>query len=133
MSTLRKNRLGGTTTTAPNTAEMHRLGPSFQAIQVAGGNGPGDSLRCLNRPRGPFVTPDESVYVSDAGNHRIVKWAAGATAGLTVAGGYGPGNGLHQLDFPYAVGLRRSVRVQGGARWGTATRLAVAPSTPRVR
>jgi hypothetical protein len=44
------------------------------ATTVAGGNGPGDSLRCLNRPRGLFVTPDESVYVSDAGNHRIVKF-----------------------------------------------------------
>ena len=36
-------------------------------------------------------------------NHRIVRWAPGATQGSVVAGVDGPGSGLHQLDGPSQV------------------------------
>jgi hypothetical protein len=40
------------------------------------------------------------VYVSDAGNNRVQKWAPGATAGVTVAGGNGTGSAANQLSNP---------------------------------
>ena len=32
------------------------------------------------------------VYVADYDNHRVMKWAPGATAGVLVAGAYGGGS-----------------------------------------
>ena len=40
---------------------------------VAGGNGPGNGLNQLNTPYHIFVDQDQSVYVSDHANHRVVK------------------------------------------------------------
>ena len=33
------------------------------------------------------------IFVADYNNHRVVKWAPGATEGVLVAGGNGAGNG----------------------------------------
>ncbi|WP_374755030.1 hypothetical protein, partial [Arsenicibacter rosenii] len=63
---------------------------------IAGGSGPGTSgsgASQLTTPYGVFVDPAGAVYISDNGNHRIQKWAAGATSGTTVAGGNGQGSG----------------------------------------
>ena len=47
-----------------------------------------------------FVDQDQSVYVSDSSNHRLMKWMKGAREGIVVAGGQGPGNSLKQLFNP---------------------------------
>ncbi|CAF3582778.1 unnamed protein product [Rotaria sp. Silwood1] len=39
-----------------------------------------------------------SVYVSDLGNHRVMKWEGGAKQGIIVAGGEGQGNSLTELN-----------------------------------
>ncbi|CAF1589948.1 unnamed protein product, partial [Rotaria sp. Silwood1] len=75
----------------------------YEGTIVAGGNGQGDHLNQLNKPRYIFVDRDHSVYVSDNSNHRVVKWLEGAREGIIVAGGQGKGNSLHQLSNPNGI------------------------------
>ncbi|CAF3316269.1 unnamed protein product [Rotaria socialis] len=70
---------------------------------VAGGNGNGDGLNQLSFPAFLFVDRQQNVYVSDNGNHRVMKWSKGAKEGIVVAGGQGEGSALTQLK--YANGL----------------------------
>ncbi|CAF5032408.1 unnamed protein product, partial [Rotaria sp. Silwood1] len=70
---------------------------------VAGGNGQGNRLDQLSRPRYVFVDRDHSGYVSDCYNHRVMKWEERAKQGIVVAGGQGEGNSLTQLNHPYGV------------------------------
>ncbi|CAF1259588.1 unnamed protein product [Adineta steineri] len=70
---------------------------------VAGGNGEGDQLNQLNNPTYIFVDEDQSVYVSDMNNHRVMKWIKYAKEGRIVAGGNGQGRNLNQLYKPQGV------------------------------
>ncbi|CAF1338992.1 unnamed protein product [Rotaria sp. Silwood1] len=72
-------------------------------ITVAGGNGRGSETNQLNEPLGLYVDDDQTIYVADASNNRIVEWKYGATNGKVVAGGNGQGNGAHQLNGPLDV------------------------------
>ncbi|CAF1402643.1 unnamed protein product [Adineta steineri] len=74
-----------------------------EGIVVAGGNGKGDKLNQLDSPNFVFVDEDQSVYVSDIFNHRVMKWRKDAKEGIIVAGGNGPGGNLNQLSSPMAV------------------------------
>ena len=65
---------------------------------VAGGNGQGNKLNQLHCPTYIFVDRDETIYVSDRWNHRVMKWLKGALEGIIVAGGQGQGNSLKQLN-----------------------------------
>ena len=58
---------------------------SSTGITVAGGNGVGYAPNQINRPFGIFMDASNNLYVVDETNHRIQKWAPGATAGVTVA------------------------------------------------
>jgi sugar lactone lactonase YvrE len=69
-------------------------------VTVAGGNGWGNELNQLARPLCIYVDNDQTVYVSDHFNHRIVEWKNGSTDGRVVAGGNGQGNQNNQLDGP---------------------------------
>ena len=72
-------------------------------LTVAGGNGYGNGIHQLSYPWGLFVDDEQTVYVADRSNHRIVEWKSGTTSGQVVAGGNGQGNGAHQLSNPYDV------------------------------
>ncbi|CAF5130119.1 unnamed protein product, partial [Rotaria sp. Silwood1] len=72
-------------------------------ITVAGGNGYGSELNQLSYPCGLYVDEDDTVYVADQWNHRIVEWKRSATNGKVVAGGNGEGDGVHQLSNPQDV------------------------------
>ncbi|CAF1324167.1 unnamed protein product, partial [Rotaria sp. Silwood1] len=72
-------------------------------ITVAGGNRQGNGINQLSYPLGLYVDDDQTIYVADQSNHRIVEWKRGATSGQVVAGGNGQGSGDHQLDNPYDV------------------------------
>ncbi|CAF5038763.1 unnamed protein product, partial [Rotaria sp. Silwood1] len=76
---------------------------STNAITVAGGNGKGSATNQLFLPNGLYVDDDQTIYVADCENHRIVEWKSGATNGKVVAGRNGQGNGAHQLKFPRDV------------------------------
>ncbi|CAF1177150.1 unnamed protein product [Adineta steineri] len=74
-----------------------------EGIVVAGGNGIGDQLNQLNCPAFIFVDGDQSVYVSDQSNYRVMKWRKDAKEGKIVAGGNGRGRNLNQLFYPQVV------------------------------
>ncbi|CAF1463323.1 unnamed protein product [Rotaria sordida] len=69
-------------------------------VTVAGGNGWGNGLNQLARPLCIYVDDDQTIYVTDHFNHRIVKWRNGAMNGEVVAGGNGQGNRNDQLNGP---------------------------------
>ncbi|CAF5068524.1 unnamed protein product, partial [Rotaria sp. Silwood1] len=72
-------------------------------ITVAGGNQQGNEINQLSYPWGLYVDDDQTIYVADQSNHRIVEWKRGATSGQVVAGGNRQESGDHQLDGPYDV------------------------------
>ena len=70
---------------------------------MAGGNGKGNGINQLYEPWGLYVDDDQTIYIADPLNHRLVEWKWGATSGQVVAGGNGQGNGAHQLSYPTDV------------------------------
>ena len=85
---------------------FHRLELKWkqQAKTIAGGNGQGDELNQLKHPRGIYVDhKQQSIYIADSDNHRIVKWKLGENDGDIVAGGNGEGGRIDQLNSPSDV------------------------------
>ncbi|CAF3629557.1 unnamed protein product [Rotaria sp. Silwood1] len=76
---------------------------SQNGITVAGGNGYGCEINQLHDPCGLYINDDQTIYVADSGNHRIVEWKSGATNGKVVTGENGHGNKAHQLSYPVDV------------------------------
>ncbi|CAF1285159.1 unnamed protein product [Adineta steineri] len=74
-----------------------------EGVIVAGGNGRGNQLNQLNSPAFIFVDEDQSVYVSDYSNHRVMKWRKDAKEGIVVAGGNGQGGEFNQLYHPQGL------------------------------
>ncbi|CAF1044652.1 unnamed protein product [Adineta steineri] len=74
-----------------------------EGIVVAGGNGQGNQLNQLNYPTFIFVDENQSIYVSDWNNHRVMKWRKDVKEGKVVVGGNGRGENLNQLWFPRGV------------------------------
>ncbi|CAF3663098.1 unnamed protein product [Adineta steineri] len=74
-----------------------------EGIVVAGGNGKGTQFNQLNYPGFVFVDEEQSVYVLDFHNNRVMKWRKGAKVGRIVAGGNGQGGNLNQLSYPTGV------------------------------
>jgi sugar lactone lactonase YvrE len=70
---------------------------------MAGGNGYGNGINQLSDPCGLYVDDDQTAYVADQLNHRIVEWKWGAPSGQVAAGGNGQGSGAHQLSYPQDV------------------------------
>ena len=85
-----------------------RRGEKGKGTVVAGGSELGEydltdySIR-LNGLNSVFVDEDESVYVSDWKNHRVMKWVKGAKEGIVVAGGNGHSDSLKELSYPAGV------------------------------
>ena len=79
------------------------IGRKREGIIVAGGNGRGNKLNQLNNPTHIFVDREETIYVSDKENRRVMKWYKGASEGIIVAGGQGQGNSLNQLYYPQGL------------------------------
>ena len=76
------------------------IGKGGEGTIVAGENGQGNELNQLNSPTYIFIDREETVYVSDTKNNRIMKWLKDASEGIIVAGGQGQGNSLNQLNYP---------------------------------
>ncbi|CAF3773886.1 unnamed protein product, partial [Rotaria sp. Silwood1] len=72
-------------------------------VTVAGGNGDGNGINQFSYALGLYVDDDQTIYVADYWNHRIVERKHGATSDQVVAGGNGQGNGANQLNFPFDV------------------------------
>ena len=56
-------------------------------VVVAGGNNNGTAANQLKDPTGVYVDSSGNVYVSDAGNYRVVKWEPSAKTGTVVIQG----------------------------------------------
>jgi sugar lactone lactonase YvrE len=50
-----------------------------------------------------YVDDDQTIYVADSENHRIMEWKCDRTRGQVVAGGNGEGNKTNQLNHPTDV------------------------------
>ncbi|CAF1307485.1 unnamed protein product [Adineta steineri] len=74
-----------------------------EGIVVAGGNGTGSQVNQLDYSSFIFVDEDQSIYVSDTNNNRVMKCRKGAKEGQIVAGGNGYGRNLNQLSEPAGV------------------------------
>ncbi|CAF1271683.1 unnamed protein product [Adineta steineri] len=86
-----------------NEVRRWKMGEYNEGVVVAGGNEKGNQLNQLYGPTFIFVDEDQSVYVSDSDNHRVMKWKKGSKEGTVVAGGNGEGRNLSQLSSPYGV------------------------------
>ncbi|CAF0794210.1 unnamed protein product [Adineta steineri] len=75
---------------------------------VAGENGQGNQV---NRPSYIYVDEEQSVYVSDMNNHRVMKWRKNAKEGIIVAGGNGQGRNLNQLSKPQGIIVDHSSQI----------------------
>ncbi|CAF3917916.1 unnamed protein product [Rotaria sp. Silwood1] len=78
-----------------------------QGIIVAGDQGQGNGLTQLSCPRGVVVDQLGTVYVADAGNHRIMLWPNGAKQGSVIFGGNGAGGQSNQLIVPIGLSFDR--------------------------
>jgi sugar lactone lactonase YvrE len=72
-------------------------------ITIAGSQGSDKSLKQLDSPHGLYVDENQTVYIADSGNHRIVEWKSGGKIGQVVAGGNGQGCRTDQLNKPTDV------------------------------
>ncbi|CAF1531189.1 unnamed protein product [Rotaria sordida] len=72
-------------------------------ITVAGRKENGYGTDQLDNPWGLFVDDEQTIYVADPNNHRIMEWKRDVTNGQGVAGGNGQGSRDHQLSYPYDV------------------------------
>lgn len=73
-------------------------------VTLAGGNGKGNATNQLNHPDGLLVDDDDqTLFIVDTNNNRIVKWKIGNTSGQIVAGGNGIGKQLDQLSLPKSI------------------------------
>ncbi|CAF1310054.1 unnamed protein product [Adineta steineri] len=98
-----KNRFLYVSDYKKNEVRRWKIGECNEGIVVAGANGKGDRVNQLDCPNFIFVDEDQSVYVSDRNNHRVVKWRKDAKEGRVVAGGNGQGRNLNQLSYPSGV------------------------------
>lgn len=92
---------------------VSKWGGGFNGAVVAGNaNGYwGSDSSSLNYPVGIYVDSTGNLYVADQLNHRIQRWAPGATKGVTVAGGNGNRNaGIleKQTIGPVAVNMDKA-------------------------
>ncbi|CAF2722775.1 unnamed protein product [Rotaria sp. Silwood2] len=71
-----------------------------QDMLKPGGNGAGNRLDQISHPCGVYVDGDQTVYIADYSNDRIVEWKCGATIGQSIAGRNEPGDQMNQLKNP---------------------------------
>ena len=73
-------------------------------ILVAGNGSTGNSLNQLSMSiRFTYADSNENLYISDNGNHRVMRWANGASIGSIVAGNGTSGASLNQVGAPWSV------------------------------
>jgi sugar lactone lactonase YvrE len=76
------------------------------AITIAGGHGYGEVFHQLNSPWGLCLDDrDDTLFIADYANHRIVAWKQGENTGRLIVGGHEQINRLNQLAVPTDVML----------------------------
>jgi len=104
--------IGGYLYASKNLGGIYKIDPtvtiSYSPSVIAGNNGSGSGANQFNNPNSVVIDSSGNLYVADTSNHRVQKWASGATSGITVAGGNGSGSGANQLSSPYGIILDSS-------------------------
>ena len=78
-------------------------------ITVAGGYENGDLPYHLPFPTGVYIDDDDqSIYITEWSNHRVVQWKYNSEDGEVVAGDNGQGNRLDQLNWPSDLIINKS-------------------------
>lgn len=73
-------------------------------IVAAGTSVMGSALNQINiNARFSYVDSNENIYISDTANHRVVRWANGASTGVMVAGNGSLGASLGQVRNPFGI------------------------------
>jgi DNA-binding beta-propeller fold protein YncE len=63
----------------------------------------GNAFNQFNSPHGIYLDNDQTIYITDYENHRIVKWESDTTNGQLIAGGNRQENEMNQLNQPIEV------------------------------
>ncbi|CAF4657760.1 unnamed protein product, partial [Rotaria socialis] len=85
----------------PSTHSKEKTKRIQDSVSITGGHALGNQLNC---PYGIYVDDDnQSIFIVDWGNHRIVEWKCDTKNSQVVAGGNGNGNRMDQLSFPTNV------------------------------
>ena len=79
------------------------IGTNRSGEIVAGGHGHGSDLNQLKQPYYSFIDTDQSVYVADHLNDRIMKWIESAQEGILIVGVNESGIEMNQLSLPTSV------------------------------
>ncbi|CAF4769592.1 unnamed protein product [Rotaria socialis] len=61
-------------------------------VTVAGGHGNGNATNQLSSPEALFIDDDQTMFIVDRSNYRIIQWKVGDTEGQVVAGNNGTQN-----------------------------------------
>ncbi|CAF3327594.1 unnamed protein product [Rotaria socialis] len=87
---------------------------------VAGGNEPGTQLNRLFWPHVIYVDndDDQTIYIADYGNNRVVKWTSNANSGQIVAGKNGYGYRNDQCNQPTDVIVDKKTNSMIICDWG---------------
>ncbi|CAF1101145.1 unnamed protein product [Rotaria sordida] len=87
---------------------------SMQTATIVGGYGNGtggSSLNALHHPTGLAVGVDNSLYIADYSNNRVLKLPEGSSVGSIVAGTGIAGNSSNQLDGPAGLHVDASLNI----------------------
>jgi hypothetical protein len=97
---------------ASNYRVLSYLTNATSGTVVAGTGVTGAALNQLGGGvRYNYVDTNGSIYIGDATNNRVVRWASGGATGVVVAGNNGAGAGLNQLNSPYGIWVDSSSNV----------------------
>ncbi|CAF3583241.1 unnamed protein product [Rotaria socialis] len=89
------------TKSIPSTHSKEKTKRIQDSVSITGGHTSDNQLNC---PYGIYVDDDnQSIFIADWGNHRIVEWKCDTKNSQVVAGGNGNGNRMDQLSFPTGV------------------------------
>lgn len=70
---------------------------NITSTRYAGTSSSGSNLNQLSSPTGLSIDSNDTLYITDSGNYRVMKYVRGATSGTIVAGNGTGGNELSQL------------------------------------
>jgi hypothetical protein len=77
---------------------------SFTGTTIAGFNlASGSSRSELYYPTAIYVTPNQTMFIMDTSNYRVLRWQSGDPLGYVVAGGNGAGSVFTQIGASYAL------------------------------
>ena len=83
---------------------FHTIAGSSSGTTVAGFSlGAGSSRSELYYPSAIHVTANNTMFILDTYNFRVLQWQIGEPLGYIVAGGAGAGSGFNQISYSYGM------------------------------